>query len=149
MDRPQLITRIQTRWQEFQRAYAGLAASDMTRSGVVGDWSVKDIIGHVATWEEESLKWLPIVAQGLPTQRYGDIHRFNAEQVAAKRNLSLAEVLRQADETHRRLIAYVEGVPEEWFAADTRFRRRLRLDTYGHYVEHTRATCAWRAEHGL
>ena len=72
MDRRQLITRIQTRWQDFQRAYAGLAASDMMRSGVVGDWSVKDIIGHVATWEEESLKWLPVVAQGLPTERYGD-----------------------------------------------------------------------------
>lgn len=149
MDRRLLITRIQTRWQDFQRAYAGLGKSDMVKPGVVGDWSVKDIIGHVATWEEESLKWLPVVARGLPTERYGDIHRFNAEQIAAKRGLSLDEVLRRAEESHRRLVSYAEGVPEEWFATDTRFRRRLRLDTYGHYVEHTRSIRAWRAERGV
>jgi hypothetical protein len=37
-------------------------------------------------------------------------------------------------------------VPEEQFARETRFRRRLRLDTYRHYLEHARAIREWRAE---
>jgi len=50
-----------------------------------------------------------------------------------QRDLSLYEVLRQLRDTHRRLIELVNTVPEDQLRSETRFRRRLRLDTYGHY----------------
>jgi hypothetical protein len=52
--------------------------------------------------------------------------------------------LRQQDETHRQLIDYLQGVPEEQFTRETRFRRRLRLDTYSHYPLHAAMIRAWR-----
>ncbi len=58
--------------------------------------------------------------------------RLNALMTEQKRGLSLSDVLRQQDETHRRLIAYIKSAPEDQFMRDTRFRRRLRLDTYNH-----------------
>jgi hypothetical protein len=61
-----------------------------------------------------------------------------------RRALSLAEVLRQHDAIHERLVAYVRAAPEELFTRETRFRRRLRLDTYGHYPIHARAIREWR-----
>jgi hypothetical protein len=61
-----------------------------------------------------------------------------------KRSLSLSEVLRQLDETHRRLIDYVQNAPEAQFTRETRFRRRLRLDTYSHYPGHTQMIREWR-----
>ena len=33
----------------------------MSEQGVTGSWSVKDIIAHVTTWEEEALKHLPLI----------------------------------------------------------------------------------------
>ena len=83
----------------------------------MGEWSVKDILAHVTTWEEEALKYLPLI---------------------------LTEILRQLDETHRRLIDYLQSVPEEHFTRETRFRHRLRLDTYSHYPMHARAIQEWR-----
>jgi len=59
-------------------------------------------------------------------------------------HLSLAEVLQQHDEVHARLVAYVRAAPEEMLASETRFRRRLRLDTFGHYPGHTVAIRKWR-----
>jgi len=50
-----------------------------------------------------------------------------------QRDLSLYEVLRQLRDTHRRLIELVNTVPGDQLRSETRFRRRLRLDTYGHY----------------
>jgi hypothetical protein len=50
----------------------------------------------------------------------------------------------QAEETHNRLIAFVQSVPEDHFNRETRARRRLRIDTYGHYPEHTEAIREWR-----
>ncbi|MBA2519903.1 MAG: hypothetical protein H0V24_09575, partial [Chloroflexia bacterium] len=47
-----------------------------------------------------------------------------------------------------RLVAYLQGVPPEQLAGDTRFRRRLRLDTYGHYPIHTREIRDWRTRRG-
>jgi hypothetical protein len=37
-------------------------------------------------------------------------------------------------------------VPEDQFIRETRFRRRLRLDTYSHYLMHAEAICSWRAQ---
>jgi len=67
---------------------------------------------------------------------------------AQKRSLAPAEVLRQLEETHRRLIDYVRGAPEEAITRETPFRRRLRLDTYSHYPIHTRMIREWRERSG-
>jgi hypothetical protein len=77
---------------------------------------------------------------------YGGIDAFNALMTERRKELSLAEVLRQHDEVHARLIDYVRSAPEELYATDTRFRRRLRLDTYSHYPIHAKAIRAWRAK---
>src|SRR6266540_6916 len=52
--------------------------------------------------------------------------------------------LRRRDETHARLVDFIRSQPEGSFGGQTRARRRLRLDTYGHYPEHTAAIRAWR-----
>jgi hypothetical protein len=63
-----------------------------------------------------------------------------------KRGLSLSAVQQQLDDTHLRLIEYLQNVPEEVLTTETRFRRRLRLDTYSHYPIHTQAIHDWRAK---
>src|SRR5918994_1820047 len=148
MNRQQLLKQLDKAWTAFKESYAGLSDSQLTEPGVTGDWSVKDMIAHVTWWEEETLKHLPLIIQGGRPPRYsiqyGGIDAFNAQMTEQKRGLSLADVLRQLEETHRRLIAYVHSAPDEQFTRETRFRRRLRLDTYSHYPKHTQAIRAWR-----
>ena len=119
----------------------------LAEPGVLDDWSVKDVLAHVTTWEEEALRYLPVIIKGERPPRYiqyGGIDAFNAQMTEQKRDLALSDVLRQLDETHRRLIDYLQSVPEEHFTRETRFRRRLRLDTYSHYPLHARAIREWR-----
>ena len=78
--------------------------------------------------------------------RYGGIDAFNARMTEEKRSLSVQEVLRQLDDTHGRLIDVVQRTPAAHFTRDTRVRRRLRLDTYGHYPEHAEAVREWREQ---
>ena|SRR2546422_10732882 len=148
MDRQQLLNKLDKAWAAIRESYAGLSDSQLTEPGVTGNWSVKDILAHVTTWEEEALKHLPLIIKGGRPPRYsikyGGINAFNALMTEQKRDLSLSDVLRQQDETHRRLINYVQRAPEEQFTRETRFRRRLWLDTYGHYPKHARAICEWR-----
>jgi Protein of unknown function (DUF1706) len=147
MNRQQLLEKLDKAWAEIKESYAGLSGSQLTEPGIAGDWSVKDILAHVTTWEEEALKYLPLIIEGRRPPRYityGGIDAFNAQSTERKRSLSLFDVLRQLDEIHSRLIDYVQSVPEEQFIRETRFRRRLRLDTYSHYPLHSKMIQDWR-----
>lgn len=153
MDRRGLLKRLDKAWSEFQEARAGLSEAQLMIPGVTGKWSVRDILAHVTTWEEEALKYLPLVLKGGRPPRYsltyGGIDAFNALKTEQKKNLPLAQVLQEMDDVHRRLIAYIESVPLGQFQAETRFRHRLRLDTYSHYPIHTKAISKWREEQGI
>lgn len=149
MNRQQLLQRLETAWTAFKASYAGLTDAQLTEPGVTGDWSVKDILAHVTIWEEEALAHLPHILKGGRPPRYsvtyGGIDAFNAQMIAQRRALTLAEVLQQQDDTHQQLIALVHSIPDDQIARETRARRRLRLDTYSHYPIHTTAIRAWRS----
>ena len=143
-----MLTRIEEPWSALKAAYGGLSEAEMLAPGVTGTWSVKDIIAHVTTWEEEALAHLPVILAGGRPPRYsvthGGINAFNALTTQRNRDVPLAEVLRRRDDTHRRLLEFIQTVPEAEFDRDTRVRRRLRLDTYGHYPIHAKAIRTWR-----
>lgn len=144
-----VLERLDAAWAAFEDSYSGLSDSQLLTPKVTGEWSVRDIIAHVSWWEEEALNHLPLVREGGRPPRYsvtyGGIDAFNALMTERRRSLSLREVLRQHDEIHERLISYVRDAPEELFRRETRFRRRLRLDTYAHYPIHTEPIRRWRA----
>ena len=148
MDRAHLLARLDRAWQDLVGSYATLTEAPLTEPGVTGDWSVRDIVAHVSTWEQEALTHVPQIAAGERAPRYsttyGAIDAFNALRTEQKRTLSLAAVLAQRDEIHGEVVELVRRLPEEQIATETRCRRRLRLDTYGHYAVHARAIRAWR-----
>jgi hypothetical protein len=148
MKRRQMLDRLDAAWRDFEASYAGLSSEQLLIPGVTGRWSVRDIDAHVTWWEEEALKHLPLVRDGGRPPRYsvtyGGIDAFNALMTERRRHLSLDEVLRQHDDIHARLVDYIGRAPEELFTRETRFRRRLRLDTYAHYPIHAKAIRAWR-----
>jgi hypothetical protein len=149
VNKRQVLDKINTAWQELLASTQGLTAEQMIQPGVTGSWSVKDILAHVSGWEEECLKYLPLILQGgrLPrySVMYGGIDAFNARMTHLRESLSLDEVQRMLYETHQSLMEYLVGVPEEAFASGSRFRRRLRNDTFAHYPEHAAAIRQWRA----
>ena len=148
MKRERLEERLESRWQELHDAFDGLSNDALMEPGVVGPWSVRDVLAHVTTWDEEALKALPIIVQGGRVPRYstlyGGIDAFNAQVQERKTGLSQEQVLTELEETHQSLLAYLESVPDSAFAKENRFLRRLRQDTYGHYREHTEHIRAWR-----
>lgn len=149
MKRQQILDKLAATWSEFEDSYAGFSDALLLQPRVTGDWSVRDIIAHVTWWEQEALKHLPVIREGGRSPRYsvtyGGIDAFNAMMTEQRRGLGLATVLQQHDDVHAALIDYVRQAPEELFVRETRFRRRLKFDTYGHYPIHAKAIRDWRA----
>jgi len=145
--RARLLARLDGAWQALHLSYAGLSDAQLVETGVVGDWSIKDLLAHITTWEGEALKYLPVILEGKRPPRYaaqGGIDVFNARMTNEKHGLPLAAVRGQMEETHHRVLDLLQAVPEEHLIGETPFRRRLRWDTYHHYAEHAAAIRAWR-----
>jgi hypothetical protein len=143
-----LLPRLDTAWRRFTHSYAGMSEAELLEPGVTEAWSVKDIMAHVTSWEEEALKHVPLILAGGRPPRYsttyGGIDAFNAQMTVKKKHLTVAEVLEQQQRVHERLLALIERVPPDQLGGASRCRRRLRLDTYGHYLLHARAIETWR-----
>ena len=149
MNRERALNRIEQGWKAFLESFTDLTDNMLMESGAVGHWSVRDVLTHITSWEEEALKALPIILDGNPTpryRRYGGIDAFNALEQERKRQLSIDEVKQELMATHKHLLTFLAELPESAFSANRRFLKRLRLDTYNHYREHAVQITRWRAE---
>ena len=50
-----MLERVDGGWRRFMDACEHLPNEAGQRPGVAGEWSVKDLVSHVATWEAESV----------------------------------------------------------------------------------------------
>lgn len=88
-----------------------------------GDWSVKDLVGHLAFWQELALEAIeafrrderPRVLDYF-TDDDQDIHDANAADVARKAAWDYEEVRQELDRTHDALVEAIGGMPEEEWA---------------------------------
>lgn len=148
-----LLDQLDTAWMEFRDSYDDLSDERLLEPGVTGAWSIRDLIAHVTWWDQEAIEHLPMILDGGRPPRYsvkyGGIDAFNALMTEKKKGLSLDEVRQEFEQTHKQLVDYIASVPPERILAEPRFRRRLKLDTFGHYPIHTNDIREWREQHGL
>ncbi len=81
-----------------------------------GDWSIKDVLAHIAAWEEEGTRRLRLIARGQAHrmvfyETMADADRFNARAVAAGRSTSLPGVLRRLARARQHLVATLHRLP--------------------------------------
>lgn len=52
MDKEVALTRLAESRQALRQATQGLSEDEMTQAQVEGVWTVKDVVGHVTSWEQ-------------------------------------------------------------------------------------------------
>ena len=100
---------------ELLAAIGGLDEAALDRKGVVGDWSVKNVLAHIAAWEAWVVEALParMTTGATPQdfrQRAEDEDRFNAEEVAEREELTPDEQLMELERIRAELLAYLRGL---------------------------------------
>ena len=100
---------------ELLAAIDSLDEAALDRKGIVGDWSIKNVLAHIAAWEAWVVEALPVRMTSGTTpqnfrQRAEDEDRFNAEEVAEREELMPDEQLMELERTRAALLAYVGGL---------------------------------------
>ena len=142
MNREQQLKHLEQAWDILSKSFEGLSYESMTEPGVTGDWSVKDILGHITTWDEKILGKLTALMEGQRAPRFPAINRFNAEQVDLKRDMKLPQVLKELSYIHKMVMEFAERMPETHFTTETSFRNKSE-----HYRQHADSIMAWRKAH--
>ena len=157
MKRANLVDRIRTTRREFEALLEGLSPRQMTQPGVAGEWSVKDMLAHIAWYEREEADFYgEIDVEGSPLWRLPQEPR-NQKLFEQARHRPLQEVLADFREAHERLLSVVERLSEEDLATPGRFLgtspewppwRRIAVHSCDHDREHIDMIQAWlRSRH--
>jgi len=118
-NQPELTAAIIDSRRRLERTLAGITPDELLRPGVVSDWSVKDLLAHLAAWQRLLLYWY---AQGktgavLAPNPTGMSHRaidaLNAEILQAHRGDSLAAVQIEYHSAYAAALELVQGLSED------------------------------------
>jgi uncharacterized protein (TIGR03083 family) len=132
-------------------SFAGLSDEQLARKSTIGEWSIKDALGHVAAWESMVTGFLP---QRLDTGTFpalavlrelGD-DPINAIEVAEREALSPREQLEELDQARTRLVASIRALGDTtlartrpWPEWEGTLAAYIVESICGHEREHTEA----------
>ncbi|MGD0204949.1 MAG: DinB family protein [Dehalococcoidia bacterium] len=150
-DREEVYSLLQDAHKELLGAIDGLTPEQMAVP-VVGDWSVKDILAHIVSWEEYTLLDFQRVARGhmpaLASFKQRDVDNFNALVMSLRRDFPLDQVMYELEANRKATIAALDALPDERLAQG-RFARVWASITAGHDHEHAEHIRNWRQKEGI
>ncbi|OAI44265.1 hypothetical protein AYO38_09910 [bacterium SCGC AG-212-C10] len=127
LERNQLVRNIETcRIRDIDRPF-------------IGEWSLKDIVGHVASWEAEVVANLRELRQGkrpaLLDFDNSSLHTWNSDHVERKRDLNFWSILEQLRGGRTRLLEELALMTDEELLDDG-VRERFVRSLIDHDREH-------------
>jgi Mycothiol maleylpyruvate isomerase N-terminal domain len=150
-----LLAALETGRQDFLDALANVDADLVTVPGVMDDWSVRDLVVHVAAWAEHATRALDLASEGRGAEfdystRQTDA--MNEAILADGRRISPAAALAREEAAFAALRDRVAGLDPALL--DLRLGNGdsvadvIHYDGPEHYAEHTAHLRAWFEDDG-
>lgn len=120
----------------------------LVEPGVMGEWSVADILAHLTAWESELVTALMRVDQGRKPVRlleaYADIDGYNARRYAENKNRELDRIFADLQGVRVQLEQWLEEFGDRFLANSTPFEwsygrtlwQIIEDNSFGHEAEH-------------
>jgi uncharacterized damage-inducible protein DinB len=152
MDKAEFLEKQYRARAEWDDLIAQVPPDRMEQSGVVGRWSIKDLIAHVAWYEKEMVDVITThVFDGSPWWEL-NVDERNARIYEHYRDVPLDKVQRDAAEIYQQFInalnslsdeelnsaSYFRGMPNEWIPWQV-----IASNCFEHYPQHIPDVEAW------
>ncbi len=136
--RAELLAREKADWDELGATWCKLPNAALERPGACGPgWSVKDVMNHVAAWQEAALRIIPELLAGRRATLGHSTNRFNELQQAQDKDRTLPASKRRLNRARRELLRLLETVPDGVLLDPAgRVNWWVKFTTYAHYGEH-------------
>jgi hypothetical protein len=137
--------------QELEAALARVKDSEMDLTILHGEWTVKDLLGHLAFWEETVTGLFITLRAGKNPEPFPDLDALNAQQIAEWRKIPLAEVKTREKAAFEQVVSLVISARDAELFEATHFpwtEGRVFAEffcdnTCGHFKEHLPELIIW------
>jgi uncharacterized damage-inducible protein DinB len=144
MTRDEVLTLMQTERERVWNAIAELSEEAMSHPARDGDWSVKDILAHLAFWEQDATQRLEFIAAGRSDKirYYGSdeqIDETNADVYYRRRDWTLEQAMQALRRARERMLEALTAITDDQLASKPSgipVLHWLAGDTYEHDQEH-------------
>lgn len=119
LNKQEILDRIQTEHQRLEQNLDRLSDEQMTTPGVVGDWSVKDLLAHLTDWEQRFLDWYKAGLRGevpsmpAPGISWSELDVLNQQIYQRHRDRDLSNVRHEFQRSYQQIVETVRQMPEE------------------------------------
>jgi hypothetical protein len=139
MDKQTTINEVESGFSEVLKAISKLDDTAMT-TRFYGDWSVKDILAHLAGWHHVMTAAMERMARGeRPTPEgvdYSDADAWNAKFTAAMAPQNPSTVVGDLRQSFANYLRAANALPPDRFGEGKTANRLLEASSFGHYREH-------------
>ena len=156
LSKTKLLETIAAEYARLDNSLSKLTDEQMTSSGVQDDWSGKDMLAHIASWEHLATDRLTAAfsdsALSNPIiNNWEGVHAFNATCYQENYHKPLAVVRKESLEIHHNFLAIIRKLddnfiknplPFDWADGMTAFEL-IAANSYWHYKEHCEALEIW------
>ena len=126
-----------------------LSPEEMTTPGVVGEWSVKDVLAHLFEWEQMVLGWYRTGLRGeipelpAPGYKWNQTPALNQMIYEKHRNRPLGDVLAHFKASHAEILGAIQKLDNEtlFTAGQFAWTNKNTLGTY--FVSATSSHYLW------
>jgi uncharacterized protein (TIGR03083 family) len=134
-----LLQEIHAEREALEKFLAGLAPEQMVQPGALGEWSVKDMLAHLAEWEQLLLVWYnaglrgevpPLPAVGYHWDQMDDLNQVIFEKY---RDWTLEDMQAYFQDSYRQTLEAVRAMTEEELFTPGRYRW-TKQNTLADYV---------------
>jgi len=147
-----LLQDLEKSFAELQEAIAGLTHEQLV-TPFDGDWSVRDVLGHIIGWHHEMDDALERIARGerpVPDGvDYSDADTWNARFVKTWRNAGPEAVVAELSASKNFMVEAARAIPDEKFEEGRAAYRIVTTTGTNHYAEHAPRIRAWREREGI
>ncbi len=145
------LDNLRSAYRELQAAIEGIPAERMTEVWS-GEWSVKDMLAHMASWDEILAEDLRRIARGhmpvLASFREADVNAWNAFLMRPRRSFGLDQVRFESQHWHQQAIASFEALPDALFSPGNMAAAFAAIQA-AHYRDHAGNILQWRQKEGI
>ncbi len=141
------LAKIETSWNGLMEALDGIPDDRLSEPGAIGTWSIKDVMGHIAYWDDQAVINAARFSGGAPADAEVDVEAANAREAAAAADRSVDEQRTAMQRAHESVVATLETAPPGGNRVG--LCGCLEEDTFEHYDEHADDIRLWRQQIGL
>jgi hypothetical protein len=145
----QLLEAIEVERKALEKFLDELSPAQLTRPGLVGEWSAKDVLAHLIEWEQMVLKWHAAGLKGkvpvTPSEEFNwaQLPALNQQIYEKQRDKSLVYIQKEFKSSFKKILSTIHGLSDEDLFTHGRYAWTKNNTLGAYFISNTSSHYHW------